>query len=132
MTRMNIRETRPDLGFDEDVARETYRNYLQHASPTIFVAEKCGEIVGYLIAEMYSYRVSTGLFTTQEVLFVKPAHRGTRAAAMLMKQLIVWSRELGAKEIIGGNDNSFRSDRTARFLEHFGFERVGIAMRRVL
>ncbi|CAK7259096.1 GNAT family N-acetyltransferase [Shinella sp. WSC3-e] len=132
MARMNIEETRPENGFDEVVCRETYYGYLDRASPTIFVAEKDRALVGFLLAEMNSYRASAGLFTTQEVLFVKPAHRGTRAAAMLMKHLIAWSRGLGAKEIIGGNDNSFNSDRTARFLEHFGFERVGNAMRRGL
>jgi len=49
-----------------------------------------------------------------------------------MKQLIAWSEQLGAREIVGGNDNEFNSERTARFLEHFGFERVGYSMRRAM
>lgn len=132
MARMNIEETRPEIEFDEFTCRETFYGYLDKASPTIFVAERNREPIGFLLADMYSYRASAGLFTTQEVLYVKPVHRGTRAAVLLMKHFIAWSQKLGAKEIIGGNDNSFQSDRTARFLEHFGFERVGHAMRRVI
>lgn len=132
MARMNIEETCPEIGFDEAVCRETCYGYLEHASPTMFVAERDRRVVGLLVAEMHAYRASAGLFTTQEVLFVRPEHRGTRAAVALMKHLITWSKMLGAKEIIGGNDNDFQSERTARFLEHFGFERVGFAMRRVM
>lgn len=132
MAEANITETRPDIGFDELTCRESFLSYLGTASPTIWVVEHRREVIAFLLADMYEYRASTGLFTTQEVLFVKPAHRGTRAATLLMKHLVAWSKKLGAKEIIGGNDNSFNSERTAKFLEHFGFERVGFAMRRSL
>lgn len=132
MARMNIEETRSEIGFDEVQAMETCYSYLDRASPTIFVVEQHREVIGFLLADMYSYRASDGLFTTQEVLYVRPAHRGTRAAVALMKHFIAWSKQLGAKECLGGNDNSFNSDRTARFLEHFQFKRVGHAMRRVL
>lgn len=132
MARLNIEETCPEIGFDEYACLETCYSYIETASPTIFVAEKARAVVGFLLADMYSYRASKGLFVTQEVLYVRPEHRGTRAAVALMKHLIAWSEQLGAKEIIGGNDNDFRSERTARFLEHFQFERVGYAMRRVM
>lgn len=130
MARMNMAETRSELVFDEHLCRETFYQYLDTAKPTIFVVEDRRAVIGFLLADFYGYRAATGLFTVQEVLFVSPAKRGTRAAVMLMKHLIAWSKQLGAKEIIGGNDNGFNSERTARFLEHFGFKRVGIAMRR--
>lgn len=132
MAEANITETRPDIGFDELTCRESFLSYLGTASPTIWVVEARREVIAFLLADMYEYRASIGLFTTQEVLFVKPAHRGTRAATLLMKHFVAWSKKLGAKEIIGGNDNSYNSERTAKFLEHFGFERVGFAMRRSL
>jgi L-amino acid N-acyltransferase YncA len=132
LARMNIEETRPEIAFDEYRCRETYYQYLDTASPTIFVIEDKREVIGFLLADMYSYRAADGLFTTQEVMFVHPAKRGSRASTLLMKQLIAWSKQLGAKEIIGGNDNSFNSERTAKFLEHFGFERVGFSLRRAV
>lgn len=132
MGRANIEETRPTLVFNELKCRETFYSYLSTASPTIWVVEDKREVIAFMLAELYDYRAADGLFTTQEVLFVKPAKRGTRASVLLMKNLITWSERLGAKEIIGGNDNEFNSERTAKFLEHFGFERVGFAMRRAM
>lgn len=129
MARANA-ETRPGLTFNEMRARATVVDYLLKASPTIWVVENAGGVCGMLIANFYPYSAFDGLFTTQEVLYVKPEKRGSRAATMLMKELISWSNMLGAREIIGGNDNEFNSDRTARFLEHFGFRKVGYAMRR--
>lgn len=131
MARYNAAETRRGLTFNEDRCRATLRAYIDTANPTVFVAEHRREIYGFLQADFYEYRAFDGLFTSQEVLFVKPDKRGSRAAVVLMKHFIAWSEMLGAKEIIGGNDNEFNSERTAKFLEHFGFRSVGYAMRRV-
>jgi len=130
--RQNCALSTPHLEFSEEVTRATYRDYLATAASTIFVAEHDGEVVAFLLATISTYRQSAGIFTTQEVLFVKPEYRGSRAAVLLMKELVRWSKMLGAKEITGGNDNGFQSDRTARFLEHFGFKQVGNFMRRDL
>lgn len=132
MARRNIEETRPDMEFDLDRCHRSYVSYLETAEPTIFVCEDKGQVIGFTLSSLNAYRAATGLYTTQEVLYVVPEKRGSRAAVLLMKNLIAWSQMLGAKEIIGGNDNQFKSDRTARFLSHFGFEEVGTAMRRVL
>ena len=131
MARINMK-TRPTLTFDEARCRQTFRDYIREASPTIWVAEDKNGVAGMLVADFYLHRAASGIFTSQEVLFVKPERRGGRAAAMLMKTLIDWSREIGANEIVGGNDNEFNSEQTARFLGRFGFERVGHAMRKVL
>lgn len=131
MARVNM-QTRPTLTFNEARCRKTIRNYLDFADPTIFIADDKGAAVGFLVCNFYEHRAADGHTATQEVLFVRPGKRGTRAAALLMKQLISWAEMIGANEIIGGNDNEFNSDRTARFLEHFGFKRVGYSMRRDL
>ena len=131
MARTNI-ATRPTLTFNEQRCRETFRSYIRHASPTIWVAEDKSGTAGMLVADFYLHRAANGLFVSQEVLFVKPERRGGRAAAMLMKTLIDWGREIGANEIVGGNDNEFNSEQTAKFLRRFGFEQVGYAMRKAL
>jgi len=132
MARENIEETRPDMQFNEAKCRATYQRYLDTASPTIWVVEHKRMPIAFLLADMYEYEAADGFFTVQRVLFCRHAHRGTRAAVLLMKILIAWSQRLGAREIIGGNDNDFNSERTAKFLGHFGFERVGFAMRMLL
>jgi L-amino acid N-acyltransferase YncA len=130
MARLNMAETRPELPFSEEVCRDTFAQYLATAAPTIWVVEQQRRPIGFMLAEIRGFRASSGFSTAQEVLFVRPDKRGTRAAVLLMKNFLAWSVRLGAVEINGGNDNDFNSERTARFLEHFGFRRVGFAMRR--
>ena len=132
MAHENIESTRPDMEWDEDKCRATLYSYIDSASPTFFVVEHERKVIAFMVADMADYRAASGLYTIQEVLFVLPAYRGTRAALILMKHFIAWSERLGAKEIIGGVDNEFQPERTAKFLEHLGFKRVGYAMRRVL
>lgn len=131
MARANMDETCPHLVFDEERCRKICEQSIERAQPTIWVVDLKREAIAFLSAEMYEYDAAEGFYTTQKVLYVKPAYRGSRAALILMKTLVEWSEKLGANEIIGGNDNSFNSERTAKFLKHFGFENVGFAMRRV-
>lgn len=128
MGRANAEETKQRDVFSEFRAREVCYQYLDTADPTIFVCEKDRAVIGFLIAGFASYDHRDGFFTTQRVLYVKPENRGTRAAVLLIKHLIDWSKRIGAAEVLGGNDNGFQSERTAKFLSHFGFENVGYAM----
>lgn len=132
MAKANIEETRPALKFSEEKFSETFKDIIETAMPTCWVVEKRRELIAFMVAGMYEYEAAEGLYTTQKVLYVRPEHRGSRAAILLMKNFIEWSKMLGANEIVGGNDNEFNSERTAKFLEHFGFKKVGFAMIRVL
>jgi len=130
MGRRDVEETMPSMEwFDEVTWRQTFRRYLDRAHPTFFVAERTdGKLAGFLEAYIWGYEYRTGLYVGQRVLYVTPENRGTRAAASLVKHLLSWARDLGAVEVIGGNSNSFNSERTARFLEHLGFRRVGYTL----
>ena len=115
--------------FDPDRVRATFFRYIDTAESTFFVVEDKRKVIGFLQAYMFAYDHRPGLYTTQKVLYVKPEHRGSRGAVLLMKELIAWTRRVGGDRIEGGNDNSFNSERTAKFLGHFGFKQVGYAMR---
>lgn len=129
MARDNAK-TVPHLKFNEIRARAAIVDFFMQARPTFWVVEDKSGLVGFLCADFLIHRAFDGLFTIQEVLYVKPEKRGTRAATLLMRELITWSDDLGANEIIGGVDNETNIDRTAKFLSHFGFKKVGYAMRR--
>ncbi len=131
LSRMNCEISTPHLTFSEEKVIETCQSALR-ASPTMFVVEENRKVIALLVATINEYRHASGIFTTQEVLFVRPDRQGSRAAVLLMKELIRWSEMLGAIEITGGNDNDFKSERTAKFLAHFGFEKVGFFMRRTV
>lgn len=131
LARMQVEETLPHLDFDDTIARKTFADYLTRADPTIFVAVDGDEVIGQLMALIHGYAFTSGIFTVQEVLYARPDRRGTRAAALLMREFTRWSDTLNARENIGGNSNKFHSERTAGFLKHFGFEIVGYSMKRV-
>jgi len=128
LSRQNCEETKQGDTFSPRRVREVLNQYLASANPTIFVVDDNREVIAFLSATMNLFDHRDGFFTCQKVLFVTARKRGSRAAILLMKELIRWSEQLGAVEVCGGNDNEFQSDRTAKFLEHFGFDRVGYAM----
>ena len=123
-------ESETFLPFSEKRVRETFRASMTTAHPTIFVVEHNRELIGFMNATINAYPSADGLYTTQEVLFVRPDKRGTRAAALLLRHFVDWSDQLGALENAGGNNNALTSDRTKRLLQRFGFEEVGYFMRR--
>lgn len=131
LARSAVDESARHVGFSEAKTRAIYRRYLDRANPTFFVVEEKRHVIGFLQATMGEYDFADGFFTTQQVLFVRPDRRGTRAAALLLSEFSRWSDQLGALENTGGNDNAINSELTARFLERFGFERVGFFMRRL-
>lgn len=132
MSRHNMETTRATLTFSEERCRETLESSVAQTSPTIYVCESKREVVGFVVMDFFPHQAADGLYAVQQVLYVKPEKRGSRAATLLMRQLITWAELIGCNEIIGGNDNEFNSDQTAKFLGHFGFYRVGHAMRRDL
>lgn len=129
LVRGHVEEMRADHGFDAEITRQTFRQYLETADPTIYFAEHRREVVGYMMVSVGSSRYADLQYLIQEVIFVRPEHRGTRAAVILMKHLTAEARRQGFTEILGGNDYGFDPTRTQRFLEHFGFAAVGLFMR---
>jgi GNAT superfamily N-acetyltransferase len=130
LARQAVAESARDIGFNPDRVRAYFRRYLGTANPTIFVVDDRRDLVAFLNVTMSNYAFADGFYTTQEVLFVRPDKRGSRAAALLVHELVRWSLAQGAKEITGGNDNGLFTEQTARLLERSGFERVGLFMRR--
>lgn len=131
LARMCAAETAPHIKFSEKRVREVFQHYLDTARTTFFFADDNGRIVGFLQAAICGYDFADGIYTAQDVLFIHPDKRGSRAAALLMKEFVTWSDRLGALENRGGNDNGLTSERTAKFLGKFGFEKVGYFVRRI-
>lgn len=131
LAQMQVEETLPHLNFVRELAEETFDQSVNHADPTIFVVEERGELFGYLLAFMESYSFTTGTFVVQEVLYVRPDKRGTRAAVRLIKEFVRWGEIVGAREWIFGISNKFQPDRTARLFEKLtGAERVGVYLKK--
>lgn len=122
----------PHHEFDADTVKATVQRAVDTAHPTLFVVEDKQDVIGFLLATINGYGFTRGVNVLAESIYVVPEKRGTRAAALLLTELLSWARIVKAKEIFGGNSNGLYSDRTRKLYEHFGFEMVGYSMRRVL
>ncbi len=129
--RMQVEETQPHLVWSDERANATWGRYLVGGNPVFFVVEDCRELVGYLYALSVDYGFTCGFFVTQEVIYIRPDKRGTRAAAMLVRAFNEWADRLQPNEVFAGVANGFKQERTTRFFEHFGFTRVGQYLRRI-
>lgn len=118
----------PGMHFDEARARESFDAYLATANPTVFVADRNGEIVGFLVASMQPFLFMYGLWTHIELIYVTPEKRGTRAAAELIACFDDWSERIRSRLSIGGNANKLHTERTASLYGKLGYEPVGVSM----
>lgn len=131
LVRENVDEFLPHLEFSERRMRETFRRGMGEADPTLFLADDDGDLVGFLLAVILDYAFCDGIFVAQEVIYVRPDKRGSRAAAKLVQAFVQWGDGLGAKEHHFGISNFFQPDRTARFFEHFGARPAGYFLKRI-
>lgn len=126
LARMQVEETLPHLDFCPVTASLTFDGALRRAEPTIFVAEHRREVIGHLVAFIEEYAFTSGIFTVQEVLYVRPDKRGLRAAAALLDEFRRWSRLLEAREMIYGISNGRKTAAFTRFVSrHTGAQPVG-------
>lgn len=132
LAQMQVEETLPHLDFQREAAEETFEQSIKFADPTFFVCEQNREVIGYLMGLLEGYAFTSGIFVVQEVLYVRPDKRGTRAAVKLLKEFVRWGEILDAREMIFGVSNGYNDERTTRFLEKVtGAQRVGTYLKRV-
>jgi len=121
---------RPDLTFDPVRADALVTASIKQAHPTIFVADDDGDIVGGLAAYIVDYPTAAGFFVSQELFYVRPDKRGTRAAALLFAEFNRWADRLDPEEVFAGTATGHRPEVAARWMRRFGFETLGAHMRR--
>lgn len=131
LAQMQVEETLPHLDFRRDLAEETLDQSLNFATPTFFVAQDGDEVVGYLMAYIEGYAFTSGIYVSQEVLYVRPDKRGTRAAVHLIKEFVRWGEIVGARETVLGISNGFQPERTARLFQKLtGAKPVGFYLKK--
>lgn len=130
LARLAIEEAFPHLEFDADRAVDLFTRSVVHGDPLGLVAEIDGEIVGMFAARIHAYAFASGLFVQDEIFYVRPDKRGSRAAAKMLREYIRWGEEdVGAKEIFLGTNSQIRSERTSALYEYFGARRIGFLHR---
>lgn len=125
--RAHAAETSPHLTFDPARCDSLIDRALRNGNPGIFVAEDGDEVIGYLVAVREAYAACSGVYVEQQLLFVRPDKRGTRAAAKLFAGFIRWAELQQAEEVFA---SIWGRPAGARWIRGFGFEPAGLQMRR--
>jgi len=90
----------------------------------LFVVEDDDKPVGMLAAAIKETWFGPESFASEELFYVIPEYRGTRAAFLLMKAYMSWAEEQGIKHIRAGVATG-GAPGAERLYEHFGMQRMG-------
>ena len=134
LTEQQVMETIPHVPYEHDVVLHNAEWIAEHpdGETQIYLAYKDdGTAVGYIVAYLQPYLFNRYKVVGQEVIYVLPEFRGSRAGLMLLKQLDVMAKKYKALEVFGGIANRFNMDRTLAWFEKQGYEKVGYYVRKI-
>ena len=93
-------------------------------SGTMFVVDDGSQIVGMMAGCKRDPWFSQEQYASEELLYVSPEYRGTRAAYLLLKAFMGWAESEGVSHIRAGVSTG-TGDSAERLYEHFGMKRMG-------
>lgn len=119
------------LPFSERKVLDMFARALALPEETFFwVVERDGVLVGSMYGVVVGYFGCEGTMATEKWVHALPQHRGGGAATSLVKQFIRWAHERGVREVAISPSTGIQTERTARWLEHLGFDRIGVTLKK--
>lgn len=91
---------------------------------TMWVADADGEAVGVLCWSRKDAWFSDIMFASEDLFYVLPEFRGTRAGYLLMKQFVEHAKNIGAHHCRAGVATGTGAG-AERLYQHFGLKHVG-------
>jgi GNAT superfamily N-acetyltransferase len=125
MGRVFAAEAGPHLDFDPDEVRSACNvvlNDFDREFFNFFIAYKDDEPVGFIYAICGKYLFNKQRYAQQELIYVRPAYRGTRAFLKLVKAFEEWARLRSSIEIWMG---SAHSKQFSDILPRIGYPEAG-------
>ena len=113
------------LPYDSDKLMNMATSMYGNGSGCFLVAEENGDKVGMVIAYLTEYYFCREKIVKDLLVYVLPEYRGGTCGVRLIKELIKWSKESGARELCLGVTNGGDTGRIGRFYESIGCEQVG-------
>ncbi|TCB62215.1 GNAT family N-acetyltransferase [Acinetobacter terrae] len=94
----------------------------------IFLIEHDSQIVGGFVGRIGGDWFNNTKIAFDDVLYVIPEFRKSRAAYMLIQAFIRWAQLMGADRIQCGTTTGVESDACIRLYKHFGFTEYGTVL----
>ena len=94
----------------------------------VFLVEHENEIIGGFVGRIGGDWFNNIKIAFDDVLYVKPEFRKSRAAYMLIQAFIRWAQLMGASRIQCGTTTGVESDACIRLYKHFGFTEYGTVL----
>ncbi|MFH7045368.1 GNAT family N-acetyltransferase [Acinetobacter johnsonii] len=110
-----------------DKAAEHF-THLINGSGVIFIVEQDQEIMGGFAGRVGGDWFNSTKIAFDDVMYVKPEFRKTRAAYVLIQTFIGWAAAMGVNRIQCGTTTGVESRACIRLYEHFGFTQYGTVL----
>ena len=94
----------------------------------VFLVEHENEIIGGFVGRIGGDWFNNIKIAFDDVLYVKPEFRKSRAAYMLIQAFIRWAQLMGASRIQCGTTTGVESAACIRLYKHFGFTEYGTVL----
>lgn len=114
-----------DMDFSAQVFAERLAALAASKNCLAIVVKDSETIVGGMLASITQSDFGRDKIAMDRGLFVTPNKRGTIAGKILVEAYTEWAQRLGAKRICIDVKTGVNPERTAGFLEKFGFKTIG-------
>ncbi len=95
---------------------------------SIFVVEDHGGIAGGIVCLTSKDWFNNDVIAFEQVFYIKPDYRASRASFLLLDAFIAWSKHMGASRIQCGTTTGINTRGCIRLYEHFGFTQYGTVL----
>lgn len=99
--------------------------YLDHVLFYVYLDKDSQEVKGFFIATVQENWFAPTLTVFEQLLYVKPEHRGTLVAPRLVQSLERAAASLGATRVRGGVTTGVNNDKAISMYERMGYSTVG-------
>jgi len=120
---MHAESSYRSLNFDERKARMFLMRLM--SDQYVRVYEQDDKILGGMVGMSVQPWFSNDLYAVDIALFISAKHRGSLAAARLIKDFVVWAKQTGAKQIRPGVTTGAPGTAASRLYQAMGFTNCG-------
>lgn len=121
-----------ELGFSYDKVLALGHSMVDEAGRCLFLAESDGKLVGIMGGYIAEHFFSDDLLAYDQIIYVAPEFRHTRAALLLMDSFMKWAESKSVRTVlVSTSSGSEHAEKAGRFLRHYGLKKIGEVFRRI-